>query len=305
MSTVFQTPQDVVRLASTPSRRRMLWPFTAGGQSIAPAEGYGAFVVSKGIDGVNQIQRADPSNLCGGEQVHVYKRSGPMELPFARVVKDTSGNAWDLTLLGTWAISDPRQFLNGYALSAVSAGAPLSRQMVESWMANAIADRVRDAARGQTAQDLVENGALPARWWEKRLAEWLGSFGLEFKLTQAKWSSADAVRAQAEARRQEDLANLDRQQSAERQAELRKLAREHQYEAEKVKLESDRRLGEAQRSHELELLERKHRTELLAAEKEIEDLARNRERAILEHEVQMAKLRNDAATASTAQRRQA
>src|SRR5262249_50967328 len=153
-----------------------------------------AYVLMSGADGVHQLQRtsavADREIL--GQQVHIAARPQSLELPFARVVKDGSGNTWDLILAGSWTIADARRFVTSYAINIVTPGAPLSRQMAHSWMANTIGDRVRDALRGQSAADLIENDALPARWWEKRLGEWLGGFGLDMKVAAIRWESADA-----------------------------------------------------------------------------------------------------------------
>src|SRR5262249_30982030 len=154
------------------------------------------------------------------QQVQINPRPQAFSIPFAGLVTDKSHSNWDLLLAGTWEIADARRFLTGHALAMLTPGASMTKQFVESWIGNTLSDRVRDAVRGQAIEDLRDADALPARWWEKRFAEWLSDSGISMKIASAKWDSADAARAEETRRREQDLHRLAEQREKERQAEL-------------------------------------------------------------------------------------
>ena len=65
------------------------------------------------------------------------------------------------------------------------------------------------------------------------------------------------------------------------------------------------KLSEAEKAHQLQVLEVRHRKELLEAEAEVEAASKARERAALEHEGAVAKLKNNLAAVASAEERQA
>ncbi len=245
--------------------------------------------------------RATPDDRATFAQVRTTPQK--MEISFAAVVTESSSQAWDLILRGSWMIADPGRFLSSYALSAVSADAPLSRPMAESWLANSLRARVGDAARGKTIAYLRDQDGLPAAWWQKRLDEWMAAGGIRFTVVEAKWESADTARADAERRQREDLQRIAEFRQQQIQAELRETESTAAYKKEKSRLRADMTLSASEQEQRLRKAELDYRRELLEAEQRVEEARRVADRAALEHELTMARLANDVAAETDAKQR--
>ena len=150
-----------------------------------------------------------------------------------------------------------------------------------------------------TIEDLRGNDRLPVRWWQKSLREWLEGFGLTASVEEVAWESAEASRAGLERQRAEELERLERQRESERRAHIQEEEARTRYEAERRKLESDQRTSAAEREHRLRLLEEQHRREVLETGAAAEEARWAHEQAALQHQVEMARLRNDLAAAQT------
>jgi hypothetical protein len=227
-----------------------------------------------------------------------------LELPFSGIARDGSGHGYDLLLRGSWRLASPRLFLDTCGLSLASPQSPLSNARALCWMIQRVGTRVRDAVREQDAQDLVHKDALPKQWWETQLNRWLADCGIQVVIEEAQWSSAEAER---EAEEQKRLAEMERAQKAiqrERDLERAKLDAEVRQKAELDRIQQDAKLSTEQKEHELQLARKRHLKELLEADAAIEAARREAERAALEHEVVIAKLRNDREVASRAEQQQ-
>jgi len=227
------------------------------------------------------------------------------ELLFARISTGSDDHQWDMRIDGTWNINTPQKFLCEFGLSVASVETPLSSDIVDSWLVSILQARVRDAVREYSIEELRNEHALPARWWETQVSEWLADTGLTVRVTSVFWSSADAAAAEAEERRLEDLARLESERSREREAELREAQSQSEYEQERLQIEQDATLSSTERDHQLQLLEKRHRQEVIDAELAIENARRAADHAALDHEVRMARSRNDLDSIELAEKRQA
>jgi len=253
------------------------------------------------VDGTHELRQVfeeeevPVDSSCGGVMVfRLALATYPLHLVFSKVLKDSDGHEWDVHFDGQWSIVDPRRFLSAYAADVVRPETPLSQVMAQSWVTMTVSARVRDAAQGRDVNELREHEALPAQWWQRQFCEWLEEYGISVRVSEVAWRSADAEAAEAEAARQRDLERIAQARQQERDAELREAAARAEYEKRKAQIQSNLILSERQRSHELQLLEKRHRKELIEADNEIEKARRAAEKATLEHELALARLRNDA-----------
>ena len=100
------------------------------------------------------------------------------------------------------------------------------------------------------------------------------------------------------------MEKIEQERECERQSEIREIEARAAYKREKNRIEQDVKLSEAEKAHQLQVLEVRHRKELLEAEAEVEAAGKARERAALEHEVAVAKLKNDLTAVASAEARQ-
>ena len=191
-------------------------------------------------------------------------------------------------------------------LGLVSPDVPLAGPIIASWISHMIGHRVRDHLAEHSFDDLRHKEVLPPAWWQTQVNDWLAPFGLRVSLVAVRWESADAHRAEAERRRQEDLARLQAERKRQRQAELREAAANAEYEREKTRVEADIRTFQEEKKHRLLRLEKQHHKEMIEAETEIENARRAAERVALQHELEVARMRQDLqAIAQTEQRQKA
>jgi hypothetical protein len=257
------------------------------------------YVRSRGANGVFEIRREIPEEgksvaVASGDQgIYVSLARWPLELQFPAILRDDDGHAWDLHLHGSWAVDESRRFVCSTVMNAASSSVDVSNDLVQSWIVRATNARVLDAVRDQNIEDLRSKDALPARWWEKNLCEWLTEQAISVQVAKVEFVSAEAEAAEAEATRQRDLERLSQARERERDAEIREAAGKAEYEKEKKRIEADMAISEQERAHQLQILERRHRKELIEADAEIANARREAEKAALEHEATMARLRRD------------
>jgi len=303
--------QAVVEMSQSEERQGWLGRLFGRKPKVPPPiKGTERCLVGRSPEGALEVRRlleadeSEETKVGAGEVfVRVVVAPQPLGTSFAAVVAE-GGHDWDLLLSGAWQVENTEAFLTSYALEVVSPGSSLGKQVVESWITNSVRHRVRDAVKGQSVEALREKDALPSAWWETQFNKWLGESGLAVKITDTGWESASFERAQAEQRRLDDLQRIEEQQERERQARVREVEAQARYEQEKQRVEQNVRISEQERQHQLQMLEYQYRKDHLAAETAIEEARRQREAAALEHEVQMANLRNDLEGAQTAKERQ-
>jgi len=212
-----------------------------------------------------------------------------LDLSFA-AIKRENGTAWDLVLAVSAHITDAKLFFESGAWNLASPGVPLLKPMLESWIANALASGVRDAAASHAIQYLRdENGLSPKGWLQQLNDEWLAGHGIRFEnCAFPRWESMEAARVQAERNRQTNLERLQKQREQQQEAMLReqrlaaefetarlqgeadfqkkRLQIEAELEQRKALLEHDRRLAQEAREHQPQRLEQERRPKLLEAE---------------------------------------
>ncbi len=252
------------------------------------------------VDGTRELRRvfkdAATEKLLfadGGELYYVRLGEYGFSPVFSKIMTDDEGKAWDLQINGRMSVSDSRRILASFAMGLTSPNAPMTPAIAESWIADHIGPQVRNAIDEYGLTDRDVRDALPLSWWEDRISEWVGDCGVTVRVHKALWSSAEAEAAEAEAARQRDLERLSQARQREREAQIREAAGKAEYEKEKMRIEADMALSEKERDHQLQLLERRHRKELIEADAEIANAHREAEKAAREHELTMARLRQD------------
>lgn len=308
MNSTEETPLVVVE---APARKRFLGISWGRRNPPVPRAGTHLYAATLQPDGRWELRRivddaawetdstSEDMLLCS-----VALGSFPFSALFSKAVTDEHGHAWDVRFVGRLSVSDSRLFLSSFALGLASPGTPLFPAIVETWVVQRVASRVKDALREYSLVDLRDDQALPPSWWEKKLRVWLEDFGLSAQVRELVWSSAQAEAAEAEAARQRDLEGLVRARQREREVELGEIKARTEYEKQKQDLEADWKLSEQEREHRLQLLEKQRRKELILAETEIENARRDAERAALEHDATLARLRHDSQAAKTIQERE-
>jgi hypothetical protein len=256
---------------------------------------------------LKSVARDGAAKLLAGDEhgsvLVINKAPAGFELSFAAIVKDAGGNAWDLIFNGTLRVTDPLGFLEASAFAVVTPETPLSRPLMESWLGGRIQFQVRDAVRGLSISDLREKDKLPACWWQNEINGWLASSGVNAAVTGVRWESADAARAESERASERESERIAQERDRQFKAELREAQARLDYGKEKARIDADTQLLEADRVQQLRVHELNHRSELMIAETEIENARRSAEKCALEHELSMARLRNDVERATIAQSR--
>jgi hypothetical protein len=227
---------------------------------------------------------------------HISVTPHPVSLSFAKLLRDDDGNEWDCRVQGTLTIVDPCRFLSDYAINIASPGIPLSTAMIESWTANVLSLLVRKSLPSDgrcSRKDLSSGNAVLVKWWQTQVPKWLNGYSINVEVTDACYESATAKTAEAEEARQRELERIARAKERERDAELQEVTKKAAYEKRKTQIEDDWRLSVQEKQHQLQLLEMRHRKEILDADLEIENVRREAERAVLEHELALSRLKGD------------
>ncbi len=268
------------------------------------------YVSTRQVDGSRELHRV----MEDGQEIpsatdgrvlfyHVSLNEHPFSSTLSAVLTDKQGHGWDCRIAGQMSVTDSRKFLTSFAANAACPNAPLPPESAASWIAGQIKPRVRDSVASHSVEDLRDSQVLPPSRWEKQLSDWLGEFGVAVRVDEVSWSSAQAEAAQAEAARQRDLERVAQARQREREAELSETTAKAEYETRKKQIESDLSLSEQERAHQLQLLEKRHRKELIEADTQIENAQREAEKAVLEHEATLARLRQDAEAVKHAEER--
>jgi len=267
---------------------------------LARRQGDGSWDLDKPETGTSRL-KIDPETLI----VLAHTDKQVLNLRLTAVKTDARGHAWDVTLQGWWRVSNAQEFLKSYGLRAVSPASALTNDMVETRILSTIRQHVCAEVRNRPVEEQQNRDALPVMWWTENLRLWLKELeGLEIEVVNAPWESADKNQAEMEAQR---LADMQAAEKASRQQEEAKLARmrlEAAHNAEKSRIENDSLLDQKRQEEELAVLETQHHKKILEAEEELANARRASERAALEHQITMARLRNNHQAEDTAVARQ-
>jgi hypothetical protein len=291
----------VVTVSALGRMKRFLGVFSGGSRLPISEQGVEVFVHSVKPDGTKELHRwigdddTDSWPPAGATKLfRVVTTAWPLDLTVCKALRTADDHFYDCRITGHWSVGDAQTFLAEYAADIVSTETPLSESVIQSWMASVAAPRVLDAAGQYAIEDLRDCDALPMAWWEKRLCDWLGKCGVAVKVTGVRWSSAEAEAAEADALRQKEMKRLAEARQRERELELQEALSRAKYEEEKARIQVDGTLSDQERLHALQLLEKRHKKENIEADTEIENARRAAERAVLEHDLAVARLKKDA-----------
>lgn len=298
---------DWIAIASWAKERRGCLGWGKTRVELPPAEHHTEMFLCEHLpDGTSRIQRVvgkedTPVNLTSDRTlvVRVNTATQPMRIIFPKVASDSKSCQWDLVISGSWGISDAGVFVRTFALDhLVSPEVPLSKEVVESWLLvrtkPLVLDHMRAAVIDNASfENLRQKDVLPPEWWENQLGRQVSNYGITIKVRESNWESADAANAEAEQKRLEMLTSLEHEKQRQREAELREMALAAGYEKEKLRIESNMQLSAQEKNHQLELVEKRYKKETIEAETDIESAKRAAERVALEHDIAMARLKND------------
>ena len=225
---------------------------------------------------------------------HVSLNSHRFSPAFPSVKTDENGHQWDCRISGQISVTDSRRFLKSFAINAATCNAPLSASLTESWITSRISSDVQDSVREFTIDELKNRQALKIPKWEQKIAGWLDEFGLDVRVDDVSWSSAEGELTETEAKRERKLERITAARQKERDTEIREAEAKAEYEDRKEQIENDRKLSDQERGHKLQLLEKGRRKELIDADREIENARMEAEIASLEHTHIVALMQKDA-----------
>ena len=258
---------------------------------------------TRNADGSWEFQRIIDENepISVGEEDVFYRvvlASRPFAAVFARLAGDAQGNDWDCHLNGRLTVTGSRALLTRYAADQVDPACPLSAVMVESWVTNLLSQKVRQGLQHHSLGDVRDN-EVP--WWEEWCNRSLIDYGLALDLMAVSWRSAEAEAANAEAARQRELQRIAHARQKAREAELREAQAKAEYEKERKRIAAEISLSEEGRIHEMQLVEKRRQLEQVEADARIAAARQEAERAALEHELTLARLRRDSEAMSAAE----
>lgn len=278
-----------------PARSKKMLGLSLGGVRIPEVQpGEHLYLVTR-QDGVRAFRHVEPGGPAEGNSLFYRVRLNQYRFSpvLAGSLQDEAGQSWDCAFSGSFTFVDPARCLSAFAADLTSLNAPLSRGLAESWITGHIAPCACDALKRYTPADLRNDTGLPLAWWEQELNDWLRECGVEVRIVGVEWRSAEAEAAEAAAARQRDLERVAVARAREQEIELRASAAVADYKKQKRALETDLQVSDLERAQRLELLEKRHRKERLEADTALENAQREAERAALEHEATLARLRND------------
>ncbi|RME93645.1 MAG: hypothetical protein D6766_07720, partial [Verrucomicrobia bacterium] len=298
--------QVVAEVLETGVPRRQWW---LGRQTVkAPVAGAAAWLVSRTLTAPSREEwQVIPPERQGKEMTAEHPveflrvERGPVSLALglARVLGTDGSPGWDAHLVGRVRVGDPIRFLRACGARLVSAGSPLTADLLASWIVRelgpAVRDWVRESAAGFTPEEFRDQDVLPASVWTSWCNERLAQAGLEVDWDAVAWENAEEARAAAERERARELERLEAARQREREAELRELQARTEAErkrreielthAERLRqLENDSALSESARRHQRQMLELEQSLRLEQAKAELE-----RQRLQWEAEIQAAR----------------
>lgn len=239
-------------------------------------------------DGTNGLDRVTSGEQAGRlEHSNFFARVTTAEIPCALTyagLRDQKGTVLDLVVLGTWKIPNRRAFLREYGLERLKTASAIEVASLETTLAKCCQQAITDEVRTLTYEALKNQDALPLRWWETKLSQWIGMDWLELvAVKEVRYESATADRATEMERRRELLALEDAERGEQLQRELTQKTELAKYEEAKQNLKISQELSEQERCHQLEQLNWEHEQQVLLRERESEI-------AKLKHESQKAEL---------------
>ena len=293
--------REALVTAESPQRRGLLFgALRPRARMPALRDGEHLYHAARDVEGLRTFRRivdsSDHLPIAAEDRFYrVAISEWPFSAVFARLARDTDGNAWDCHLDGQLAVADSRTLLTRYAAAVVTPTSSLSLNMAQSWATQQIRQHVEPIVAERRWQELRDEGASALRWWVDQCEQSLANYGLRLQVTGIAWHSAEAEAAEAEAARQRDLQRIREATQRAREAELRESRAKADYEKQRTQIAGDQQLAEGERLHALQMVETRRRREQIEARAQLTAAEHDAERAALEHELTLARLRRDAA----------
>lgn len=250
-----------------------------------------------GAERMDRVQEAKQVGRLGDSDVLARVTQGAFEaqLGYSQLTGN-EGTAFDVTIVGTWRISDCRTFLNDYGLARLKVATDVSITEIETILAGCCKQAVTDEMRTVTYEALKQQDALPLKWWASKLSQWIGAEWLELvKVKDVRYESATADKAEEIKTRQEfiELEAAEREQQHDR--EMRRQHAQADYEKALRELQARTDLKEQELQAQLEQVKLEHDKFLLQAREEVETarLEAEKKRAVLEAEIARIRNRSD------------
>src|SRR5262249_27334530 len=120
----------------------------------------------------------------------------------------------------------------------------------------------------------------------------------------ARWEGADAKRMLEEQEEHRQRVRQEREGQTRRDAAIKQVLEESQYEQERRNLEAKAGLSEKERELERSQLEVRHQIEMRKLESEMQQVEFSLSRAAAEHQMTLARIRNDQEGIENAKRKQ-
>ena len=238
--------------------------------------------------GVKQVGRLVDADVLA----RVMQRAFEAELGYSQLT-GSGGTAFDVTIVGTWRISDCRTFLNDYGLERLKVAAAVSITEIETLLAGCCKQSVTDEMRTVTYEALKQQDALPLKWWASKLPQWIGLGWLELvEVRDVRYESATADKA-AEIKRRQEMSELEAtEQAQQHECEILRQQQQAEYENALRELQDDKDLSEQKRQASMEQLKLEHDKALLLIREEMETTKLDGEKRRAELEAEIARIRN-------------
>jgi len=306
MSTVNQQDDMVSLRTVQPARRFLGW--SAGTQALDDIpENVWVFEMMRQPDGAQEFRElSSPGRRIRQQPTErtqvclVRANAVPVSPVFSKTLCDEDGHHWDCRMQVHVSVSDARSLLTKVAINYLGVDTPFSAEMLGSWIEQRVAPMLVRHARQYSIDELRNDHAIPLDWWEKELNKQLRDYGLEIRLTEISWESAQAEAAQEEAAKRAELERIEQATRRQQEASIRQLAMKAEYEQKREAIEADRSLSQEERRHKMQLLEKQHRLQVLEADEEIANAQRQAELAAAQHKAAIAKIRNEVQSISEA-----
>ena len=239
-------------------------------------------------DRTNRLEQVTNGDQIGRiEKSDFYARVTTAGIPCVlsySELRDQDGRQFDLVVVGTWKIGNPRAFLREYGQERLKVASGIEVASLESTLANRCQQALTDVVRTVTYEALKNQDALPLRFWETNLVHWIDMDWLELvDVKEVRYESATGDRAAEVERRRELQALEDTEREEQNKRDLAQIREQAEYEEALRNLKMAQELSERDRQKRLEELNWEHDQEVLAREREMEI-------AMLKHENQKAEL---------------
>jgi len=256
-----------------------------------------AYLWRRFADGAERLDRVQDAKQVGRLSdsdvlARVTQGAFEAELGYSQLV-GSEGTAFDVTVIGTWRISDCRAFLNDYGLARLKTAADVSVTEIETLLAGRCKQAVTDEMRTVTYEALTHQDALPATWWANKLPRWIDAEWLELvEVRGVQYESATADKA-AEIKRRQEMSELEAaEQAQQHESEIRLQQQQAEREMALAELQAARDLSEQERQARLARVTMEHDKALLQAREEVETARLEAEKRRAELEAEIAGIRN-------------